>query len=99
MLRRFFIICLAVTLSVTLVLVGCSNGPKGTIQDVKLGMTKAEVLQIMGKPQERETKNLGSFTDEVLRWRFKDQTVVLMITKDRVSGKQMSGPARKAQDS
>jgi hypothetical protein len=96
MLRRLVIICLVMFLFISLA--GCENA-QGNFNQVHLGMARAEVVKIMGEPQEKEIKTLGSWTGEVLRWRFQDQTVVLMFTEDRVSGKQMAGPARKAQDS
>lgn len=99
MLQRFYIICMLATLSLTLALTGCGNGPKGTVTDVKLGMTKAEALEILGPPQDRTSKTLGNLTEEELRWRSGNRTVVLTLTGNRVSGKQIIGPAVKAQDS
>jgi hypothetical protein len=99
MLRRISNICLVVTLSVTLVLLGCSKGPKGTFQDVKLGMTKAEVLKIIGEPHERGTKYIGSLKEETLRWRSGNQTLILTFNiRNRVSGKEIVGHAQKAQE-
>ncbi|MHB8068758.1 MAG: hypothetical protein ACYDIC_12770 [Desulfobaccales bacterium] len=100
MLRRLFNICFAGSLIVTLALVGCS-GTQGNSDpsQIKLGMTKAEVIKIMGKPQERETKPLCALTEEVLRWRLGTKTIVLTITNNRVSGRQVIGTAKKAQES
>jgi hypothetical protein len=33
----------------------------------------------------------------VLRWRLGSRTIVLQINNDRVTGKQLSGPARQSQ--
>lgn len=98
MLRRLIILCLVGFMSVTLVLGGCTGTRDNKLNQVKLGMTKAEVLKIIGEPQEHETKNIGSLTGEILRWRTSNQTIILTFdNKNRLSGKEIVGHAAKAQ--
>jgi hypothetical protein len=69
-------------------LAGCDRA-RSRFDEVSLGMTRAEVIKILGQPQEEESKTIG--TGEVRRWRFGDQTIVLLFEKERVSGRQLAG--------
>jgi hypothetical protein len=90
--RWLLIICLVSLLLTT----GCTDS-RSKFDQVHLGIARAEVIKILGEPQEKETKTLGAWTGEVLRWRLGSRTIVLLIDEDRVSGKQLAGPARRAQ--
>jgi len=92
--RWLLVICLAALLIIT----GCTDS-RSKFDQVNLGMARAEVIKILGEPQEKGTKTMGSSTGEELRWRLGSQTIVLLISEGRVSGKQLAGPARKAQGS
>ena len=67
-------------------LVGCGQASR-EVGQVKLGMTKAEVVAILGEP--REKKNIAQ--GELLRWRFEGQEVLLVFNQDKVAGKQVTG--------
>jgi len=64
---------------------GCDQ-PRAKFEKVHLGMTRAEAVKILGEPQEKETMAQG----ELLRWRLGDQTLVLHITRNQVTGKQLA---------
>ena len=98
MLRRLTILCFVGFMSVTLVLGGCIGTQDNKINQVNLGMTKTEVLKILGEPQGREPRTIGVMTGETLRWRLGDQTIILIFdNKNRLSGKEIVGHAAKAQ--
>lgn len=67
-------------------LVGCGQASR-EVGQVKLGMTRAEAVAILGEPQERQTGTQG----ELLRWRFAGQEVLLVLNGDKVIGKQVTG--------
>lgn len=67
-------------------LVGCGQASR-EVGQVKLGITRAEAVKILGKPQIRETVAQG----ELLRWRFEGQEVLLVLNGDKVTGKQVTG--------
>jgi len=69
--------------------VGCDQ-PRVKFDQIKVGMTRSEVIKLLGEPQQSEAKTLGSWTGEVLRWRYGDQTIILQINHDRVEGKQLA---------
>jgi hypothetical protein len=71
-------------------LAGCDRA-RSRFDEVRLGMTRVEVMKILGEPQEKQTRDMETGTGEVLRWRFGDQTIVLLFKKDRVSGRQLAG--------
>jgi hypothetical protein len=71
-------------------LAGC-DGARSKFDQVNLGMSRAEVVQILGEPQEKQTRDMQTGIGEVLRWRFGDQTIVLLFEKDRISGRQLAG--------
>jgi hypothetical protein len=54
--------------------------------------------KILGEPQKTETKTIGPWTGELLRWRIGEHTIVLQIDEDKVSGKQLAGAAIKARE-
>lgn len=87
-----------ILLTLLLLTAGCTDS-RGKFDQVHLGMDRAEVIKILGPPQEKETKTIGSWTGEVLRWRLGSRMIVLLINGGRVSGKQLAGPARRAQES
>jgi hypothetical protein len=68
-------------------LAGCDRA-RSRFDEVRLGMTRAEVVKILGEPQEKKTKDMG--TGEVMCWRFGGQTIVLLFENDRVSGRQLA---------
>jgi hypothetical protein len=83
--------CLSVVLILTMLvffgsLLGCDQANR-EVGQVKLGMTRAEAVDILGDPQERETGTQG----ELLRWRLEGQEVLLVFNQDRVTGKQVTG--------
>ncbi|MCK9377438.1 MAG: outer membrane protein assembly factor BamE [Syntrophobacterales bacterium] len=83
--------CLSVVLILTMLvffgsLLGCGQASR-EVSQVKLGMTKAEAVAILGKPQERQTTAQG----ELLSWRFEGQKVLLVLNQDKVTGKQVTG--------
>lgn len=92
MLRCFIIIYLVGLLIGALS--GCDNA-RGKFDQVNLGMTKDEVVKVLGEPQKQEEETQGSSTRKVLRWRRGDQEIVLVIEGERVSGKQISTFASK----
>ena len=67
-------------------LVGCGQASR-EVGKVKLGMTRAEAVAILGEPQEKETVAQG----ELLRWRFEGQEVFLMLNQDKVTGRRVTG--------
>lgn len=67
-------------------LVGCGQASR-EVGKVKLGMTRAEAVAILGEPQEKETVAQG----ELLRWRFEGQEVLLVLNQDKVTGRQVTG--------
>jgi len=71
-------------------LVGCGQASRQVgceVGKVKLGMTRAEAVAILGEPQEKETVAQG----ELLRWRFEGQEVFLMLNQDKVTGRRVTG--------
>lgn len=80
--------CLSVVLILILsVFVGCGQRPRHEVGQVKLGMTRTEAVKILGEPQKQETTPQGG----LLRWRFKDQEVLLVFNQDKVTGRQVTG--------
>lgn len=69
---------------------------RNKLEQVKFGMTRAEVIQILGEPQEKETKTFGSWTGEVLRWRLGAKTLVIQLHQEKVEGKQLTSVVAKA---
>jgi len=67
-------------------LLGCGQASR-EVGQVKLGMTRAEAVKILGEPQEKETTAQG----ELLRWRFEGREVLLVFNRDKVTGKQVTG--------
>lgn len=67
-------------------LVGCGNASR-EVGQIKLGMSKAEAIAILGEPRETETLAQG----ELLHWRFEGQEVLLVLNQDKVAGKQLTG--------
>ena len=68
---------------------------RNKLEQVKFGMTRAEVVQILGEPQEKETKTFGSWTGEVLRWRLGAKTLVIQLHHEKVEGKQLTSTVAK----
>ena len=77
-------------------LAGCGDA-QSKFDRIHLGMSRSEALQILGEPQKQETKAIGSWSGELLRWRVGKHTIVLQINDDKVSGKQLAGAAVKAE--
>jgi hypothetical protein len=84
-LRRHVILIVLVLFLVGF-LVGWGNASR-EVGQIKLGMSKAEVVAILGEPREKETVAQG----ELLRWRFEGQEVLLVLNQDKVAGKQVTG--------
>jgi hypothetical protein len=78
-------------------LAGCDQA-QSKFDKIHLGMAKTEAVQILGEPQKTETKTIGPWTGELLRWRMGEHTIVLQIDEDKVSGKQLAGAAIKARE-
>ena len=83
--------CMSVVLISTMLvffgsLLGCGQASR-EVGQVKLGMTRAEAVAILGEPQEREMGNQG----ELLLWSFEGQEVLLVLNQDKVTGKQITG--------
>jgi len=83
--------CLSVVLILTMLvffgsLLGCDQASR-EVGQVKLGMTRAEAVAILGEPQKKETVVQG----ELLIWRFEGQKVLLVVNQDKVTGKQVTG--------
>jgi hypothetical protein len=83
--------CLSVVLILTMSvffgsLLGCDQASR-EVGQVKLGMTRAEAVAILGEPQKKETVVQG----ELLIWRFEGQKVLLVLNQDKVTGKQVTG--------
>jgi len=75
-----------------IVVFGCLGGcdqTRSKFDQVHLGMAGTEAVRLLGEPQERERTVHG----DLLRWRLGDKTLVLQISKDRVTGKQLAGAA------
>jgi hypothetical protein len=85
---------LIIYLVLTLLTTGCDQARR-KFDQVHLGMTRAEVVRILGEPQGHETKTPKA--GDVLFWRLGSRTITLQINHDRVLGKQLSGPARRSQ--
>ena len=86
--RWLSIICLTLLLLTT----GCDRA-QNEFNRVALGMTKAQVVKLLGEPQGKETLPAG----ELLHWQVGARTIVLQINNDRVTGKQLAGPVRQSQ--
>jgi hypothetical protein len=70
---------------------GCDRA-RSKFDRIGLGMTRAEAVKILGEPQEKDTRDLrSSETGEMLHWRLGDKTLVLQITKDRVTRQTVGG--------
>lgn len=83
--------CLSVVLILTMLvffgsLLGCGQASR-EVGQVKLGMTRAQAVKILGEPQEKKATAQG----EMLRWRFAGQEVLLVLNGDKVTGKQVTG--------
>jgi hypothetical protein len=83
--------CLSVVLILTMLvffgsLLGCDQASR-EVGQVKLGMTRAEAVAILGEPQKKETVVQG----ELLIWRFEGQKVLLVLNQNKVTGKQVTG--------
>jgi hypothetical protein len=76
-------------------LAGCDR-VQSKFDQINLGMNRSEAVKILGEPQKTETKTLGTWTGELLRWRIGEHTIVLQINEDKFSGKQLAGAAVKA---
>ena len=62
--RWLLIICLVLSLLTS----GC-NDARNKFDQVHLGMARSEVIKILGQPQKKETKTLGSCEKALLdRW-------------------------------
>jgi len=77
-------------------LAGCDRA-QSKFERIRLGMARSEAVQILGEPQKQETKTIGSWSGELLRWQVENHTIVLQINEDKVSGKQLAGAAVKAE--
>ncbi len=77
-----FNICLAFLLLTT----GCGQ-TRSKIDQVRLGMTKAEAISVLGKPEGQIT---GAPQGEMMRWRVEGQEVLLVFNHDKVTGEQVS---------
>lgn len=93
MFKRITSLCIVLVFLATLV--GCDQA-RNKLEQVKFGMTRAEVVQILGEPQEKETKTFGSWTGEVLRWRLGAKTLVIQLHHEKVEGKQLTSAVTKA---
>lgn len=77
-------------------LAGC-DCTQSKFDRIRLGMARSEAVQILGEPQKKETKTIGFWSGELLRWQVENHTIVLQINEDKVSGKQLAGAAVKAE--
>jgi hypothetical protein len=85
--KTFLSVVLILTMSVFFgSLLGCDQASR-EVGKVKLGMTRAEAVAILGEPQEKETGTQG----ELMRWRFEGQEVLLVLNQDKVIGRQVTG--------
>jgi hypothetical protein len=75
-------------LMLILLTMGCDQA-RNKFNQVHLGMSKVDVLKILGKPQETKTPKAG----ELLTWNLGSRTITLQINHDRIVGKQLSKPA------
>lgn len=93
-----FLFNILVSLFLLIGSLGCDRA-QSKFDRIHLGMSRSEALQILGEPQKQETKAIGSWSGELLRWRIGEHTLVLQINDGKVSGKQLAGVAVKAQES
>jgi len=78
----------SIVLVFLVIFVGCDQA-RSKFDQIELGMSRGEVIELLGEPQQSETKTLGSWSGEVLRWQFGGQTIVLQINNDQVQGRQL----------
>ncbi|MFZ5555637.1 MAG: DUF3862 domain-containing protein [Pseudomonadota bacterium] len=79
-----------------LVLAACgSKVSQENFDRIKSGMTKEEVVAILGKPDETSGFSLGNLSGESAAWTGRDASISVQFANDKVLSKQYSKAAAK----
>jgi len=87
--ERLYRIAGAMVLCVTLVACG-SKVNQSNFDRVQVGMTQAQVEQILGPPTETSTMGLGTVSGAASKWADKNSVITVQFLNDKVQAKQFS---------
>lgn len=94
--RRSFCWLILVTL-VIVVLAGCARSKitQENFDKIKLGMTQAEVQQLLGPPTEASGLEVAVFSGTHAKWIQGDTVITIQFINGKVVAKEFSKPPRK----
>lgn len=77
-------------------LAGCSKATQDNYQKVESGMSRSEVYNILGKPDEVNSGSIGSLTASSETWQGNDHTISVKFANGEVKMKSIT--ANKAEE-
>ncbi len=99
MLKRNLRRGLAAVIILAVFLAGCGAPSKITkmnFDKIKVGMTAAEVNDILGEPTESSSLDIAGFSGTSSTWKFGDVMITIQFINGKVVSKQFSKPATPA---
>jgi hypothetical protein len=81
-------------LVLVLVLSACGNAriTQGNFDRIKVGMTQAEVIVILGEPTESSSLDIAGFSGTNSTWKGREITIAIQFLNGKVVAKQFSKP-------
>lgn len=74
-----------------LLLVGCSKVTQSNFEKIQPGMTRAEVVAILGEPTSEGSLGVGQLSGTSAVWKSDDKAITIVFVNDKVKLKSFAG--------
>jgi outer membrane protein assembly factor BamE (lipoprotein component of BamABCDE complex) len=75
-------------LVVTLVACGSTKLTQDNFDKIQIGMTRAQVVIILGNPTESSSVDMAVFSGTISKWKYGDVTITIQFVNGKVVAKQ-----------